>query len=68
MKMNKIQAKNLCRDVDSYGKPKSIMTKIDLIYKEFEETLEEFYDFLEFNGKGLTKEEAIRKFKEYKNN
>ena len=65
--MNKIQAKNLFRkDVDSYGKPKAIMSKIDLIYKEFDQTLSDFYDFLEFNGKGLGKEETIRQFKENK--
>lgn len=40
--MTREEAKSLFRnDKDSYGKPKSIMTKIDLIYDEFEKEKQE---------------------------
>ena len=65
--MNRKEAKDLFRlDVDSYGKPKSIMKKIDRIFDEFESNkrkmLIDFVDYLEYNGKNLTKEEIINEF------
>lgn len=39
--MTREEAKDLFRkDVDSYGKPHKIMTKIDMIYDDFEKELE----------------------------
>lgn len=65
-------AKDLFRkDVDSYGKPKKIMTKIDMIYDSFEKQ-ENFLVFygnkfgVAFNDQDfLSVEEANKKYNEY---